>query len=672
MSHDMSATAVATAAGSVRPAEAVSVRGVEAANILPAGVTRKRQQLKRPTSSPKGTDTAAVNAYGKNGQDQRKALLAKAIAQNVQAPAEFRAYPFPPPAYPIAYPASEPAPDPRFYRSQFDDFAERERKRETLPVRHRLIRRFESERGPLAPPKKRVSSTSVAVAAATAAAASIAAAAHASGTTSAVAVAAGAATPGLHLLDADGYPYDMSQRMGAPSSPNLKPSLPQRGRPRKRAAPAGPVRVPSKRRPTARHVNANAWWKRPVRATTPDLRPGQSSLRTTSTMMRLPNLSTDALPGPEAMPALPPLPALPMLPALSAPSAPSKGKRAAASKRRPRPSPSLSRSGFSTPFAAKNEAIGGPNASYKSSTIKSESEAARYYLPPGSVVSTQAMPPVLSSIPALPGHVNQIDVDTAKDRFPAEVKRAPTKKESALAQCAGLNAAMFAPMSNAINQGAMMNKAMFGSAMGAQLGAGLKVGNSVGNSYDLQCTIDSLRVERHKLWKKEMKDLEKEASKRLELTLTRGEHGMDKQFRHDLGARLWRAGKDTQVIVRHIVDEDVDGNSSTIDDDAHIDDESIERLMLLDGVRLMMCSLLLELEYRPTDEYWKARKKQKLLAKKITKARRELNRIASVKPTPVSAKCLVPLPAAAPTPRQQFLRHLNRDVNGGVKLEETC
>jgi hypothetical protein len=595
----------------------VSVRGVQAANILPAGVTRKRQQLSAPGSSKDNGRAGGGGAPSRPGRNPRNALLAAATAQHTPAVAEFRAYPYPPPAHPIAYPASEPPPDPRFYTSPFDDAAERERKRKALPVRNRIIRRFESERGPLAPPKKRVSSTSVAVAAASAAAASITAAAAASGAASALGAAAGAGTSGLHVLDGDGFPYDMTNLGCAPASSNVKPSLPQRGRPRKRPLSAAVISAPSKRRPTARHVNANAWWKRPVRATTPD--PSTSTpLQTTPVTVKQqsPYYSLPPLPAPEAMPALPPLPDLypiqplqGVLPALAEKIAAfSRAKRedstVSAAKRRPRanPSPSLSRA--STPTMKAKDTSG---------HTTSESGEVSPSLPPGSTVTVRGTPPAPACMPLL-------NVDAA-------ARDASTQKQSAVARGAGLNAAMFAaPQSQAVNQGALMNKAMFGSSMRA----GMMVDSTVGKSYELQCAIDSMRVERHRLWTHEMQELENRARMRLAETLRRGEFAMDEQFRRDLRTRLCRAGKETQTLVRQVIDESVGEVSVSLDSGAQIDDQSLDSVLKLDDVRLTMLSLLLELETHPTDEYWKVRKKQKLLATKIGRIRKELDRIASI------------------------------------------
>lgn len=620
---DAAASAAATAGGAPRAAERISTRGVEAANILPAGVRRKRQTLQRPRSVSPGP--------GKGMRAHGKALLPPSCEQNDDDThrAEFRPYPFPPPAHPIAYPASEPAPDPRFYRSPFEDASETERKRSALPLRQRLVRRFEAERGPLAPPKKRVSSTKVAVAAASAAAASIETAARTRKDPSLV--PAPEAAPRVRdrsLLDADGNPYSMSKR--APTwPPHITPSLPQRGRPRKRPAPGPPlssasVPVPSKRRPTARHVDAHAWWKRPAAAVQPAPTPAPASRPSPGARpMQVSNMPHAPLPAPEAMPALPPLP---LLPAVSSRTAPSDGKGLATSKRPRASSANPIEQGWSRSY--------GPALSQEEHRRVRGTQSPTLYSAPGSTVSPQATPPVLSSVPDLPAHVGRIDVDS--------------RENTALTQQvqpsgAGLNTAMFAHMNMAVSHGAMMNKAMFGAPVG---GRGAISERNVETSYSLQRAIDALRIESEVMWKEEMANLRKLAVKSIDKALERGEF-LDYPFRRRVCVRLWGSTKDAQALVRRMLDGCQEENAFYRRNDLVINDDYLSRVMQLGRVALMMLILLLNLEDQPTDAHWKARKKQKLLTKRIARYSKELNRIASDTTGVSPAAFHVPSTAAA-------------------------
>lgn len=628
----------------------------------------------------------------------------------MHTPAEFRPYPFPPPAHPIAYPASEPAPDPRFYRSPFDDEDESNRKRSVLPLRHRIVRRFEAECGPLAPPKKRVSSTSVAVAAASAAAASIAASARIRDAAALNSSNLGARLPDepvaapLPLLPVTSY--DVSKR--DPTWPShITPSLPQRGRPRKHPIPAAGN---AKRRPTARHVNAHAWWKKkppavsqpkppafllpkPAPFLPPKGTPGSARRRDLPDVAPQSMHSEDgrhvSLPAPEAMPALPPLPMLPLLPPVSlyTESTGSKAKLSQTSSvfgKRPRVSstpseaawsrvygssslkpshratkPQLSNmppppilppthSGINTPYYTPGATVS-PEA-YSSFLLKERKrESHRATKPqlwnvlppnhtgintpcpslssaPGSTVSPQATPPVLSSVPELPSHVARIDIDRATDPLAQSKQPQPldAMKSSALVQCVGLNAAMFAPMNMGVSQGAMMNKAMFGSPSGGQ---GVMTDQNVETSCTLQRAIDQLRIDSEVMWKDEMADLRKQAATSVEGTLQRVV--IDYHFRRDVCARLWRSKKETQALVRRMLDGCTDEVAFYRRNDPIISDDYLARVMKLGPLSIMMVALVLKLEHQPTDAYWKARKKQKLLTKRIARFSKELNRIAS-------------------------------------------
>lgn len=637
------ASTAAEPGGASRGADKISVRGVEAANILPAGVRRKRQNLQRPRDNGAADSSGASKGLRTPG----KGLLPPSCEQNPSDThrAEFRPYPFPPPAHPIAYPASEPAPDPRFYRSPFEDAEEAERKRSALPLRHRLVRRFESECGPLAPPKKRVSSTNLAVAAASAAAASIETASRTRSAPSIDSPAAAAPPSVPHLLDADGNPYSMSKR--APTWPaHITPSLPQRGRPRKRPAPGPPssaqVPVPSKRRPTARHVDAHAWWKRPHPAVTPG--PTRQRDRPVRSM-QFSNEPHAPLPAPEAMPALPPLP---LLPAISSRTAPADGKGVATGKR-PRASsanpsePAAWSRSYGPALSKEDYGTTGKPQSGHGVTIKGM-RSPSFYSAPGSTVSPQATPPVLSSIPELPSHVGRMDVD-ANGTAPHSQQFRPSRalQSTALDQCSMLNAAMFAPMNVAVSHGALMNKAMFGAPVG---GSGVISEKNVETSYSLQRSIDALRIESEVMWKEEMANLRKVAVKSIDKALERGEF-LDYPSRRRVCVRLRGATKDTQALVRRMLDGCAEEKAFYRRSDVTICEEYLSRVMQLGRVALMMVILLLNLEDQPTDAYWKARKKQKLLIKRIAKYSRELNRIASDTSCVPPAAYSVPSRAAA-------------------------
>jgi hypothetical protein len=307
-------------------------------------------------------------------------------------------------------------------------------------------------------------------------------------------------------------------------------------------------------------------------------------------------------------------------------------------RRRPRQVAPPPRSGYSTPTTSNDDAPGLNGAHVNSSNSGSDGDRWPGGIPPGSTVSVtdaprwtpsvsgrelpRAAPPGGAARPPVP---LPLALASVRPDAPAaaDVDAGGEGKDAGgtAAQYAGMNAAMFAPSSAAVDQGALMNRAMFGSSLDSSIDASSK----------LQRTVDQLRGEKCALWKHEVRELRRAATERLEATRSRGVFDTDGPFRRDLSARLWRAGQETKTVARQVIDEnDAYGEDWMLPDgNIRIDQASMQRLDGLDDVRLMMLSLLLELELRPTAPYVKLRKKHKALARKISNARNELERIAS-------------------------------------------